>query len=110
MHAPNSSRNSNQSNQVAELTHFIELTSGLAPPNSARWDLPVKDLFRKYRESHPNCVAEEPALSFEILQPQLLKGIYLNDVRVGYNGFRNSVVFERVPPPETMERYIEISD
>src|SRR2546426_9690851 len=110
MPALNSLRNSSQSDHSGELTHFIELASGSAPPNSSRWELPVKDFFKDYRDNHPGCPEEQPALAFEGMQPQLLKGMYVKDVRVGYNAFRNSLVFERVPSPESMERYVEISD
>lgn len=110
MPAPNSLTNSSQSDHSGELTHFIELASGLAPAGSSRWELPVKGFFKDYRDNHPGCPAEQPALAFEEMQPQLLKGIYIKDVRVGYNAFRNSLVFERVPSPESMERNAEISD
>ncbi len=110
MFARNSSRNSSQSDHVVELIRFIELASESAPLDSVRWEVPIRELFKSYRASHPSCPPEEPALSFERLQPLIIKGKFVGDVRIGYNAFRRNFVFERVPSPETMERYVEISD
>src|SRR5438034_1614068 len=104
-----SSTSSNPNEYATELVRLIQEEAQGASLGNPRWEIPVKQLFSRYRERRGGAPPEEPALAFESLQPQLLKGIWSGDVRVGFNAFTNTLLFERVPSPEAFERYVEIS-
>ncbi len=104
-----SSTNSRENEHVLRLIQLVEKEALGGPPGEGRWELPVKDLFSDYRSMHTQAPPHEPALSFEEIEPSLLRGFYVDEVRVTYNAFLNALVFERVLGPEALERKSEIS-
>ncbi len=103
------STNSSENKHVRRLTQLVEREAFGGTPGEGRWEISVKDLFSKYRSLHPEAPPHEPGLSFEEIQPSLIRGLYVDEVRVTYNAFLHALVFERVLSPETLERRAEIS-
>ena len=105
----NYSAKSSQSEHLSKLLDLIDEEAREASTGNIRREVGVRELFSDYRERHPDCPPEEPALTFESVQTQLTKGYYIDNIRVAYNGFANILVFESVPEPEALERLVEIA-